>query len=270
MKFLMRLKRVLGISTELFYQTESEIQDTLAPILRQKAIHHLAYADSFVAKGFRGEYLASGEGRCQDFLRRQKEPHVWGTYIEATALGADLGCHVVVTPIKEGVEQETFCLYHAEDDEAPTIHLYNRDNLHWFVNAQTKGNGDCLYNAISQTLYGLVQSELPVKASIPTEEKPRTLGSHRFLQGDKSATKKVIARQKAIEAVISYPKPNEMETSLLEETKRIQGLSAEEQQQIADDYQLALRLAAKECGVCTNKLFTQCIQHDSPYHILCK
>jgi hypothetical protein len=252
---LARLNQV-GISKAAFKQDGISLQQTLAPMLRQKAVDHLANAQGTVAQSFRGEYLASGQGDYKRFLRTQSQPGIWATYIEAAALGEMLGCHVVVTPVKQGIEQATICLYRAADDHAPTVHLYNSNNTHWYANSSTptSGDGNCLYNAFAQELKAKVAPELRFN-DLPSTR------SHGFLnQKPVVNDAQAIAFQKKIEAMIRrHPAPAQTDAALLSEKERISHLSVEEQQQIFDDHRLALALSREEMGYVRKNVYS------SPY-----
>lgn len=243
-----RLKQ-LNIQQTAFQADEITLQKQLAPILRKKAVDYLANGNGIVAKSFRGEYLASGLGYYQQFLREQSQPGTWGTYIEAVALGELMGCHVTVTPVKTGVEQDPICLYRAQDDNAPVIHLYNSNNTHWYVKsaAPTQGDGNCLFNAFAQALKSKVTPELRF---VQSPSQPNTIKSG-FLSQKSSAVPEdaVIKFQRDIESAISgHPTPAQLEADLHREKERISSLPVEEQQQIVEDYKLALKLSRQEMG----------------------
>lgn len=253
MSFLSKLKKVFGITETVFNQDEFHVQSVLAPILRRKAIEHLASNQGSVAKGFRGEYSKIDSKGHQEFLSTQSRNGVWGTYIEATALGEALDCHVVVTPIKKGIRQEPICLYRASDTKAPTVHLYNSDNVHWYVKSEksdekpTKGDGNCLFNAFVQALKRLVMPELK---SVSTQ----TLSQGLFKLSPESEV--VIQHQKKIAAAIrQQPTPVQLEEQFQNEKTRISRLSPQEQKQIKDDHQYALTLAKEEMGYAKKNIF---------------
>ena len=254
MPILNRLKKGLLVEEQVFYQNENAIQQHLASRLRHAAISNLAEGRGVVARHFRGEYLASGLGQPSDFLREQARNGTWGTYIEATSLGETLGCHVVVTPVKNGVAQAPICLHRTSDDKAPTVHLYNSNNTHWYVNSKTKGDGNCLYNAFAQALQQAVKPELPAIAAAPAV----SMQPHFFNTKVNTAEKTdAIQSQRLIEAAIrQQPTPAAMEASFQQEKARISGLPKKEQQQIADDYQFALKLAHQEMGYANKNVFS--------------
>ncbi len=245
---LARLKQ-LSIQHTAFTQDEIALQKNLAPILRKKAVDYLGNGNGVVAKGFRGEYIASGLGHYQQFLLSQSQPGVWGTYIEAVALGELMGCHVVVTPVKTGVEQAAICLYRATNDNAPVIHLYNSNNTHWYVKSATPtvGDGNCLFNAFAQALKAKVAPELRFTESSVTTS-TSTIG---FLGAKPSRIEDnaVIQFQNDIEkSIYHHPTPSQVEANLESEKERIGSLPIEEQQQIAEDYRFALELSRQEMG----------------------
>lgn len=249
------------------------LQRRLAPILRKEAIEYLRNSDDPLAKNFRGDYLYAGKyligGKTddyQEFLQVQARNRTWGTYIELTAIGAALGCHVVVTPVIGGVTQEPICLYRAADANAPTIKLYNKDNVHWYFksSASTDGDGNCLYNGVGEALQEEVAPELAANAQpeVVTNAQPEArqpnvanLVSQSFFKtpNDQEAT---IERQRAIEqAIAQHPTPAEVEANYLQEAMRISRLPKEEQQQIADDYKLALALAREDMGYAKKNVY---------------
>jgi len=217
---------------------ENDIQAILAMPLRQQAISHLRDGKGPVAKAFRGEYSATSTDRYQDFLDKQSKNGTWGTYIEAAALGEFLGCTVVVTPVKAGKEQQPICLYNAGKNTS-TVHLYNSDNTHWYVNNKTKGDGNCLYNAFAQALRKIVAPKSYVaKSHFLTKEKERAVIAH---------------QQKIAAAIKRQPEPEKLEKNFIDEAERISKLDVKQQQQIADDHALALKLAYEDMEQSTPK-----------------
>jgi hypothetical protein len=237
----------LGVKPDVFLEHDSNsIQTKLASTLRHHAIKHLRQSNGVVARSFRGEYMKSGLGYPHDFLDAQAKNRAWGTYLEAAALGEQLGCNVVVTPVKEGINQDSICLYRAEDKNAKTIHLYNSNNTHWYVDNKTKGDGNCLYNACAQALQTHVKHEFP-KPKSPTQSQAG------WFKTKLNATKANIAdtveqQHKIFEAIQKQPTPKELEAVFNHEQERISKLSSEEQQQIQDDHKLSLTLAYGNMG----------------------
>jgi len=232
-------------------QDEHELQMAFGARLRRETMAHLRTAKTALAKTFRGDYAVVEGVPYERFLAGQSK-EVPATYIEAAALGDQYGCHVVVTPIKKGEEQSAFCLHRAENDKAPVIHLYNSDNAHWHIDrnwGSTSGQGNhCLYHAFAQGLSRLshpaamssvqprVKNEL-AKPSVSLSQNPNAL----FKQ-----EQAIIEQQRLLwNAISKAAKPSEMLENGKKELERIRRLSKAEQQQIADDYQFALRLAAK-------------------------
>lgn len=264
MNFLSKIKQVLSIQTSAFFKSDSQIQDYLAPLLRKTAIEHLAYSEEVVAKSFRGEYFAAEREAYQDFLEAQAKKGVWGTYIEATALGEALGCQVVVTPVTAGKAQKPICLYRAANEKAPAIHLYNSDNTHWYQDEKTKGNGDCLYNAFAQALQQLVKPDL--RFEVNKSASPLTRFSSLFANSfsKEKMDKEEVAHQKRIEnSVTSQALPRQMQASFESEKQRIAALPAVEQKQIEKDYKLALKLAREELGYVKNSFCAFATEKDN-------
>ncbi len=220
------------------------IQAQLAKKLRDKAMAHLGTGKGVVAEGFRGEYLASTDmpqPTYQAFLANQSRNGVWATYIEAMALGELMGCHVVVTPVKNGVEQQPICLYRAQDDSAEMVHLYNSNNNHWFVNEQTIGDGNCLYNAFAQAIHAKVTPAAVVTPTEPSKVNPKLIE----------------ISQRAIEQSIGIQsKPELIKATALAERDRISQLPEEEQAQILSDYEFALSIANEDMSYQRHNLFS--------------
>ncbi len=260
--FLERFK----LDQELIRLDEIAAQKRVAAVLRKAAIDHLRKGKEVVARSFRGEYLASGLGHFEPFLKEQARDGAWGTYIEATALAEMMGCHLVVTPVKSGVPQEPICLYRAANENAPKIELFNSNNTHWYVNNKTLGDGNCLFNALTQAVQEKIRvkplpvktfaveaptvkvpaSELPVvKAKTPSlAGKPSEVGL--FNQVNQEAQTIAEHQQAILDAILKQPTPSELKAQSQRETERIARLPLPEQKQIAEDYQMALRLAKEE------------------------
>lgn len=215
---------------------------------RPWAIEHLAKSKQISAQSFRQEYLATGFGTYQSFLNDQKKNGVWGTYLEAVALSEKYGVNLVVTPVTRGVKQNPICLYRAENSDAKTVHLYNSNNTHWYVDSQTRGDGNCLYNAYAQELFrlGIItlkEAEFEAASGTKSTEPSVTeLSIFHHKYDDETRT-----RQEAILSAISKaPTPAEKEQDFERERERISKLSPQEQRQIADDHAYALCLAREE------------------------
>ncbi len=160
-----------------------------------------------------------------------------------TAIAEALGVNVIVEPITQGVKGKPICLYRAEKEDAPTLHLYNRDNNHWFVNNDTLGDGNCLYNAVIQGLQHLVAKEIHLE--IPVQASMASTSNGFFERGHNHEA--IEKHQRAIaEAISSHPTPAELETQLAIEKERNAKLPRHEQEQIHNDYLYALQLAAEE------------------------
>jgi hypothetical protein len=247
MSLSLNIHTKLGLKPDIFLEHDAnDIQIKLASTLRHHAIEHLRQSNDVVAKSFRGEYIKSGLGYPHDFLDAQAKSRVWGTYLEATALGEQLGCNIVVTPVQKGIEQEPICLYRAEDKNAKTIHLYNSNNTHWYVNNKTKGDGNCLYNACAQALQTHVQHEFPR----PNLAAQSQLGIFKTkINATQANLAHTVEQQNQIfKAIQKQPTPKELEAIFKKEHARISKLLPEEQQQIQNDYQLALKLAYADMG----------------------
>ncbi|STX52109.1 Predicted cysteine protease (OTU family) [Legionella busanensis] len=226
------------------------IQNFYHKKLRKQAIDHLDESNQVVARNFRGEYLAAGLGKYKDFLNEQKKVGTWGTYIEAIALAEKYNVNLVVTPVAHGIKQEPICLYRSNDSDAKTIHLYNNDNTHWYVDSQTQGDGNCLYNAFAQALFNLKLIKLEDNDNTESLSSIKSVdeGPIRDLSiFSRNYQEDVRVQQEAIQLAISKaPKATEREQDFDQEKARIGKLSPEEQKQIADDHAYALRIAREE------------------------
>ncbi|WP_419419001.1 OTU domain-containing protein [Legionella sp. D16C41] len=220
------------------------IQNLFRSKLRKEAMEHLAKSPEIVASSFRGEYQAIGAGSYKWFLEKQEKNAAWGTYIEAVALAEKYKVHLVVTPVKRGVPQNPICLYRSDAAQAKTAHLYNSDNTHWYFDSETKGDGNCLYNAYAQALFNLDiinADKAPVMETVESSLVDLSIFSNNY-QAD------IRARQEAIEAAINEaPTVAERQQDFEREKERISKLPPNEQKQIADDHAYALRLAQEEC-----------------------
>jgi hypothetical protein len=236
---------------DLFLDAETvAAQRLLATHLRRVAIHHLRTAKEVTARAFRGEFSAVPDmGVCDEFLTRQGKEGAWATYLEATALGEKFGCNVVVTYQRAGKDDSTWCLYRAAGD-APTVHLYNKSNSHWFVDSKTVGEGNCLYNAFAQAMQTLLKKTRPVKKSETAPVVQRGLFKPIVVIDDV-----VKSQANAIKHVIEkHPTPEQLRTDLEkqhhEEASRLSRLGLDErkkiEKQIREDHALALRLAREE------------------------
>ena len=225
------------IDSNIFNSNE-QIDTKLAPTLRQIAINHLAKAPTPAAKSFRGDHLLLNTTEYQKYLERQAHEGVWGTEIEAVALGEALHVNIVVTSIYSDRSDATWCL-HLEAQDAPTIHLYNYKNLHWSnsISAITKGDGNCLFNAIAE---GMQELEAPIANKSPLNSN----SIFKYGSVEKEAIKKQTLINRAIASALqNHQTPAEKEIAYLKEEERIRKLPAAEQEQIAKDYAYALQLA---------------------------
>lgn len=156
---------------------------------RALAIGHLKNGRGIVAEGFRKDYQAALGVPFEEFLEKQGNNGVWGTYIELSAIAELFGVKVVITSKDQG-EETTWVLYEPQNKEQdkvyPAFHIHCEENRHFTYkglevgdnyyphHGQTRGNGNCLYNAISQGAIAyatlqqkpdtLVPEENPVKA----------------------------------------------------------------------------------------------------------
>lgn len=253
--------------------TRDTVQSYLAARLRKEAIAHLSNSKQPVAAAFRAEYHHTGENKShQSFLQQQAQPGVWGTYIEAAALGEQYDCSIVVVAKESAASVGTeFPVYRTEDPTRPIIRLTNIANTHWQYGHATRGDGNCLYNAFSQGIrdLGLANTSqyAPSSLALPTvealeakavqiEAAPETVESKvEVVQKEPSVPvapffkealrHRVEASQRALLGVVSKaPTPSELAADVLKEQGRIANLPESEQRQIQQDYALSLKIAA--------------------------
>ena len=271
MNFLRNVQDKLRVKVTEFNVDETSIQTRLAARFRKLAIDNLDTGSGVVAKSFRGEYVNLNSGDFSAFLAKQSKPGVWGTYLEATSLGEALGCHVIVTPVKEGIYQAPICLYRASDEKAPTVNLYNSNNTHWYVNEKTMKDGNCLYNAFAQAIQTVINPKLSRAIDHAAAPMEQTLAHTTFFnteQKNHSMKEELITikyQQTILESIQNHPTPQELESDCLKEQTRISGLPKSEQAQIANDYLLALKLAREDMGYQRSNLFTQATDKKSIY-----
>ncbi len=272
------IEDILGneLYQQLMRSNREAVQGLLQARLRELAIHHLRTANTPLARSFRGEYSAIAEAGAfsartwNQYLDLQAKNGAWGHEIEFAALGELFGVDVVVTNHRN----ETWCPYRASSDtEAkPMIHLYNQSNTHWFVSGGTRGDGNCLYNAFAQALFAEVKPtiahEVAAPESVPVLKPVSTLQTSTTftLFNNTAEEKKAIQLQQSIEKAIAKQRtPNETTKDFEAECARIKCLPAAEQQQIADDHRLALKLAMEENEVSVQKSleFMRCLIPES-------
>lgn len=233
--------RSLAIDPNIFHKNSTQVQYELAPVLRKMAVEHLHSAQTPTAKTFRGDHLLVKGEEYQEYLRKQAQNGAWGTDIEAIALGEALEVNIIVTSIYKNRTDATWCL-HLQDPNLPTIHLYNHGNQHWTNsrNTRTIGDGNCLYNAIAQGLQELV---------VPKTQSTVLTANSLFQKGtlDKEILENQMRIKSAIDAGLKNQQtPAEKAVAYANEEIRIQRLPIAEQQQIAEDYALALIIAREE------------------------
>lgn len=230
-----------SLDPSIFQKNDIEIQKKLAPILKQIAIKHLATAKTPAAMTFRGDHLQVTGQAYQDYLQAQSKSGAWGTDIEAVALAEALELNVVVTSVYKDRTDATWCL-HLQDTNLPTIQLYNYGDYHWTngKDSSTIGDGNCLYNAFAKGLKELVA---PKQQSTPlTSNSVFQAGS-----SDKAVLESQLRINNAISrAVENHQTPTEKKIAYAEEVKRIESLQPDVQEQIANDYAYALKLAREE------------------------
>jgi hypothetical protein len=235
MTLIERIKKQLDdADLDTFHVSKEQIQFDLANKLRQQAIEHLAKSSAPRAQDFRADFAAkhgvpadiTPPEAINKFLKQQAVEKsettkaTWATEDEAIALAEIYGVNLNITEIdkekKEGAPQQV----HDAGQDAPTINLkfeHTDKGLgnHWFLNQSkdTEADGNCLYNAFAQGLQEQVLLEQVISAQ---EEKLSEFTAKPTLD----------------------PIPDTEAPSTAGR--------ADEQQQIQDDYKLALKLAREE------------------------
>jgi hypothetical protein len=145
----------------LLNEDEAVLQTELAPFLRAAAIKNLKSGESEYAIETRTNYLLtylSGgiQQSLEDFLEEQAGNGVWAKSTEAGALADLFNFTLIVTTINADGEQAQFKLATSTNPTPTVIHLYNKNDVHWYFYKDgyddTKGDGNCFYNAFAQAL----------------------------------------------------------------------------------------------------------------------
>lgn len=230
---------------EVAEMDEAALKSQLSPLLRGSVVDHLRKGKGPVAASFRGESINRGLGHYDTYLAKQAKDGTWGTAIEGAASGELFDAHVAVTYVtKGGRRQEPFGLYRAEKDTAPTVHLYNSDNVHFYVDpsrpSQTYGGNNCFYHSLGLELQKQVRKELGLKDKRHSEP---SVASQGFFNHHEN----VIEHQRSIERSIKkLHTPSELVVQEAAEKQRISKLNHATRRQIERDYKLALKLASEE------------------------
>jgi len=165
-----KIQEKLGIDVVIFdLFDETQIQEQLEVILREKALDHLLSSPEPMALFFRSNFQVDHDVSMEDYFAKMRQPGAWATTDEAIALAEMLDINLDVHMIDYVFNQDGTdvikivkhqALYRTSTPDAPTITLNNRENEHWFVNEKTKSLGDCLFDAMAQALQSLVKLEL--------------------------------------------------------------------------------------------------------------
>ena len=151
----------LESSFNILLTTESEkrLQELLAPLLRSATIRYLREGISQYAVDTRTSYLqiyhsGGAAESLKTLLKKQAQNEAWAGLLEVGALGSLLDITVLITPISNKKEGTIFAAYESPNPDAPVIHIYNHDNVHFYFHKnnpnETKGDGNCFYNAFAQ------------------------------------------------------------------------------------------------------------------------
>tara|TARA_R110002126_G_C10490915_1_gene504563 strand:- start:33079 stop:34119 length:1041 start_codon:yes stop_codon:yes gene_type:complete len=165
-----RIQEKLGIDVAIFgFLDETQIQEQLEGVLREKALDHLLSSSAPMAESFRSNFQADHDISIEHYVSKMSQHGAWATTDEAVALAEMLDINLDVKMIGYAFNQEGTdvievvkkgALYRTHTPDAPTITLNNRENEHWFINDKTKSLGDCLFDAMAQALQQLVRPEL--------------------------------------------------------------------------------------------------------------
>jgi len=251
------LKKAMGIHDDALFLMEDDnaVQTAWAPLLRKIAIEELRQGNGVIAKSYRGEFthvapaleeLKSSQNQYNTYLSAQAKNGAWLNYIELGALAERLGVNLVITPIKNGVQQTPYCPVKqpAELGEITyTVHLYCSNNKHWHVDknpASTKGDGNCGVNAFAQSLTRLVRQQEKTNIAAVHDE---TKSTATLISNQEQLA--VDDQKRILNTIKKQPSSTQLHQQCLEEKQRISKLSKSEQKQISDDHALAVKLASE-------------------------
>ena len=152
-----------AIKKLLLRESEQALQEILAPVLRAATVEHMRTSSSSMMKEFRRAYkkmhsqsLEIFPKNLPCFLSDSAEAGNWATDVHANALGNLLNVNVHVTIMSGDTVLKEFIIHASSVPSAPTIHLYNDRNVHWYLDPSnrkaTLSDGNCLYNAFAQAL----------------------------------------------------------------------------------------------------------------------
>lgn len=273
-------------------------QRKLAPILRSVAMDHLHHGIGQVALDFQESIQNPAlKADYANFFQERSKNGIWASDIEYQALCEFFAVNGWVTSINAKQEKRTWQIHKAINDDAPTIHLHNSNNVHWYVQnpSDILGDGNCLYNAFATALqtasfahtiqrkvvahaaqqpFGNTvkadesrqnpeevklqatadakQQQAQAEPKLTASQAPKQSGlfkpSHMKVTDDQA-----IALQRQLLAQLS--KKSSAPTQALEQ-ERIAKLPLAEQQQINNDYKLALKLAREEArqAICSSSI----------------
>ena len=286
------------LDERVFEKSYREVQLELAPLLRQITIDHLKKADTRLTRDLKRAHEKSSNISYDTYLDGQRRLNgVWGSDDEAEALAEVLG-FTLMKLYDRFNPHEPWEAYSGKDG-MPTIHLHNYSNVHWSNNrGETIGDGNCLYNSFAKELKYLIcpqednllqkdkslqkggsssKSSNTTQNSIANKNKTSYASNSKkpspLIQGGifSSANKEILESQMRISNSISDPSKSsktplqrDIERCIEErEERRIQRLPENEQKQITEDYQLALKLAKEEMLKEKKSIFQQTYERAS-------
>lgn len=139
---------------------EDWLQKRLGERMRQRVIRALENQSTAAARGFAANASAAGLSPAQYF--RDLKAHGMADSIAATVLAELGGFHLCVTTGSQ--PDKAFTLHTVTGEQAkdaPVVHLYNHNNLHYQVdpvNTTSGARNNCLFNGTAQAL--LRQAEI--------------------------------------------------------------------------------------------------------------
>jgi len=190
-------------------------QIMLAPYLRKAAIAHLKETKGQIKRADFHDPLAESVGNnhqveienYEAYLQKQAQEGAWAEDNEAAALGEKLGCNIVVI-YKQSEKKDLIRNLYIAGENAPTIHLFNRNNNHWYVDENDNAipDGNCLYNAVSQTMQKMLQENRAEKKleCIPAKLRSSIENTQKLIDNNASIVQSFKSEGKTHKEIIDY------------------------------------------------------------------
>lgn len=178
---------------------DKDIQIHLAPYLRELAVHQLETSTTEVPKAFRQRYsdLMTELQEAQEtiehftpsleaFYQQHRRHGEYGTDVLAIALAEKFEINFACTHINNH-SKRYLQLHKVPQEDAYTVHLYNQNNVHFYVrqneSGSTIGDGNCMYNGFAQVLQQIVLLDLHKKEQLKaTAEQLKKIANFHLLQ----------------------------------------------------------------------------------------